>query len=1168
MLSLAAGVGGVFAGPATNEIRLVEIQGVVEVSPSATADWLLAQTNQILKPAYRLRTGANSRATMRWSDQSVIPFGPLTELEILPANGTGTESGLHLIRGIISFFHRDKPGRIRVLTRGAFAGIEGTEFVMEAAGPDAERTTLSVIDGRVRFGNDAAALILTNGEQAVATPGRAPVRTAGFIASNLLQWCLYYPGVLDLNDLPLTAEEASALTNSLASYRAGDLLAALDNYPADRKPGSDAERIYHAALLLSVGQVEQAQPNLAALTATGASEKNQRLATALRTLIAAVKRGTRPASLNRPRSTELLAASYYEQSCAGRGGSLDEALHLARQAVADSPEFGFGWERVAELEFSFGRTDRAFEALYWALTFAPRNAQALALKGFLLAAQNQTRAAITWFDRALAVDSALGNAWLGRGLCRIRDGDAAGGREDLLIAAALEPQRAALRSYLGKAFSSAGQMDRAVLEMKRAQALDPNDPTPWLYSALVKRDQNEINGAVADLEKSIDLNDNRAVYRSRFLLDEDRAVRSANLASVYRDAGMTEVSVSEAGSAVTRDYGNFSAHLFLANSYNELRDPNLINLRYESATFSEYLVANLLSPVGGSKLSPYVSQQEYSGLFERQRTGFSSESTYLSGGDWQQQASLYGWQKNTSYAADVYYRSQNGERINNDLEQRAVSVQLKQQLSQQDSVYLQAVVSDFGSGDVRQLHDQRSADSNLRANDRQVPNLFLGYHHEWAQGIHTLLLAGRLDDHFSLSTTDVTIPGVIRNSSGAVVGRVAGLLGAGNETFDALQLGGSFEAYSAELQQIAQVSRHTLVVGTRYQAGETRTESDQTRLNSGRFPPYSSGNYTAAQSAASDLTRLSFYGYDQWQVFDPLWLTIGASYDRLHYPDNVELPPVSNADRTASRISPKAGFVWTPAKDTTVRGAFTRSLGGLFYDASVRLEPVQIAGFNQAYRSLIPESVEGAVPGSKFQTFNLGFEQKFKSRTYLVLQLELLQSEVARSVGAFNFDPSGLTDATPTQLRQTLTYEERSLLLSLNQLMGRDWACGARYQISDADLKTSLPELPQTLFPDGHKRAVLHTLDLHLMFNHPSGFFAEAQALWRGQSNYHDDANLAGDNFWQFNLFTGYRFPRRRAELTVGLLNLAGQDYQLNPLNLHQELPHERTLLVSLKLNF
>src|SRR4029079_2976300 len=134
------------------------------------------------------------------------------------------------VRGIISFFHRDKPGRIRIITRGAVAGIEGTEFVLAA--DDASVTTLSVIDGRVQFTNELGGLVLTNGQQAVAEAGRAPLRTAGFIAHNLLQWAFFYPAVLDLGELPLSAEEQNVLGKSLEAYRSGDLLAALRNYPS------------------------------------------------------------------------------------------------------------------------------------------------------------------------------------------------------------------------------------------------------------------------------------------------------------------------------------------------------------------------------------------------------------------------------------------------------------------------------------------------------------------------------------------------------------------------------------------------------------------------------------------------------------------------------------------------------------------------------------------------------------------------------------------------------------------------------------------------------------------------------------------------------------------------------------------------------------------------
>ena len=47
------------------------------------------------------------------------------------------------------------------------------------------------------------------------------------------------------------------------------------------------------------------------------------------------------------------------------------------------------------------------------------------------------------------------------------------------------------------------------------QTIDPNDPTPWLYSAIELQQQNRPNEAIADLERSIDLNDNRRGERLR-----------------------------------------------------------------------------------------------------------------------------------------------------------------------------------------------------------------------------------------------------------------------------------------------------------------------------------------------------------------------------------------------------------------------------------------------------------------------------------------------------------------------------------------------------------------------------------------------------------------------------------------------------------------------------
>ena len=1156
--------------PAADEIRILEIQGTLQILAPGAAVWVKTTTPQTLGPGYRLRTGPNGRVLLRWSDQSVVPFGAMTEIEILPANQPEAQAGLRLVKGILSFFHRDKPGRIRVITRGAVAGVEGTEFVLQVETVDnVERTILSLIDGKVEFSNRQGGLVLTNMQQAVAEVGKAPVRTAGFIANNVLQWCFYYPAVLDLRDLPLTPEEQQALGDSLAAYRTGDLLAALARYPdlANRQPVSDAERVYHAAVLLSVGQVEQTEAALAALPAAGPSERLQRLANALRQLIAAVKRQPAPSTLNPQLSTELLAASYYEQSRAVRETALRGALALARQAANTSPEFGFAWARVAELEFSFGRTSRALEALNQSLALAPRNAQALALKGFLLAAQNKTREAIDSFNQAIAVDGNLGNAWLGRGLCRIRRGDRQGGREDLLVAAALEPQRAFLRSYLGKAYGDAGDTERAEHELALAKNLDSADPTAWLYSALLLQQENRINEAVDELEKSQALNDNRRLYRSKLLLDQDRAVRSANLANVYRDAGMTDWSVYEAGRAVSADYANYSAHLFLANSYDELRDPNRINLRYETPAESEYLIANLLAPVGAGLLAQSVSQQEYSKLFERDRLGVASTTEYLSRGAWVEHGAQFGTFGNSSYLFEGLYRWDPGQRPNNDFEERELRLHLKQQITPQDSLYFRAIHYDLTSGDQSQYYDQRNAFSKLRVQEEQEPVLHFGYHHEWGPGVHTLLLGGRLHDRVSVfNTLQPTF--FITTPPGGPVAQ-AELMWA------EVHYRNRLEIYTAELQQIWQQANHTTILGGRFQNGNFRSENLQTNpvvLGDiiGYFDP---AVPMADQDFRTDFQRLGFYGYHYWQILPSLQLLGGVAYDRITYPENFRAPPLSDGETEAEQLSPKAGFIWRPTGEAAIRFAYTRGLGGASIDQTFLLEPSQVAGFDQLFRSLIPGSIGIRSAGARFEAFGLALDQKIGSGTYVGVSGQLLNSADKRKLGVFEYTGVSSVFAEPSGIPESLDFTERSLLLTVNQLFQNEWSFGASYRLARADLDTDLAMVPDTAAilgfrPRQNLSAVLHQVALNGIYSHPGGFFTQFQALWYAQSNQGYAPAIPGDEFWQLNAFVGYRFPRRKLEVRLGLLNLTDQDYRLNPLTLYNELPRGRTFAARLQFSF
>lgn len=1138
--------------------QLLTVEGSVEVLPANATDWLVARTNQTLHFGDYLRTGQRSRATVRLSPLTILRVNELTTLQLQPPAAPGKTPTLNVHQGEAYFFGRDRPAEMNIQTPLVSGAIRGTEFNLAVAHDG--RTVVSLIEGRVALSNPHGQIEMTSGEQGTVEAGKAPVKSPMLEANSIIQWCLYYPGVLDPDELDLSRQEQEDLAASLAAYRAGDLLQAVALYPADRSAGSPAEKAYRAATLLSVGQVEQAQSLLTGLTSGGdQTNRPAELAIALNEVIAAVKRqpAVRP---THPRlATEWLAESYYFQA----QSRLPEALQAAQNAVAVAPDFGFAWTRLAELQLSFGRLPQALAALDQSLRLSPRDAQSLALRGFIELAQGRDRIARASFDQAIALDGALGNAWLGRGLCEIWRGRISAGRDDIQTAAVLEPQRALFRSYLGKAFSADGDNARALRELALAQQLDPNDPTAWLYRALVEQKDNQINPAVRDLEKSVKLNNNQSLFRSRLLLDQDQAVRNANLARIYQDTGpytwnkdaqVSDWSLRQASRAVDNDYANFSAHEFLANSYDALRDPNQINLRYETPWLDELFMSDLLSPVASGNLSDFSSQRQYARLFNQNHIGTSSDTEYLSRGDWLQRSSAYGNYDDVAYAVDLEYRSQNGWRDNNDARQLTVSPKFKYQLTPQDSIFFEVVDYVSAYGDLSQYYNQYGTvagqpapATEYRGNEWQSPDVYVGYNHQWSPGSQTLLLGGYLDD--KLDYSDPQAVGILALQGGAG--------GLETNTFPTTYER-RYHAFSGELQHVFETERQTMVVGTRYQYGWINSSATE-QFNTAFGPQtFSQLDYRSV------LQRYNIYGYETVKVFDPLQLTAGVAYDYLRYPDNIENAPISSGQSSIGRVSPKAGFIWTITPETFFRFAYTRSLGGLSYDNSVRLEPTEVAGFNQAFRSIIPESVAGIVPGSRFTTYGVGLDRSFKSNTYFTIQGQILDSDGSRSVGVFDAPgiipfPTGVT-AIP----QTLGYSEQSLTAALTQLLGDNWSVGERYELSRAELSEDFSGVASPQKFSGR----LQQSQLFLNYYHPIGFFGQFQAVWTGQVNDHYSPALPATGFWQFNAYVGYRFWHRTAELRLGVLNIANQDYLLNPLNLYYDLPRSRTLSASLKFYF
>jgi predicted Zn-dependent protease len=1141
--------------PQPVQIVVVSYEGSVEIQRAGSDTWIPAAINAVLQPGDRIRTGPEGRALIRTSPGNLARLRAASVLEI-KASSQRSGTLINLLRGFFHFFDRDRSAELEIQDGLASAASLGTDFAI--AVDDDGRTEVGVFDGRVLLSNRAGNLELQAGELGRALPNASPERPPGVALDSLVQWTWYFPVVVDPAELPLSADEITALDPVLAAYRRGAILEALRLWP-DGAPDSPTARILHAALRLAVGELppaawlEQASQDspaaLALRVVVDATLGQTSAATAAATAAAA----------NAPDSASLLLARSYALQAARK---LPEALTAAREARVRAPSFGPAWTREAELLFGEGRLSETDDALEQALLHAPDLPSTLTLHGFVLAGRNRTRDARSAFDAAIDAHPGFANAWLGRGLARIRNSERAGGIDDLLVAAALEPRRGMLRSYLGKGFAEAGRAEAASHELDLARDLDAADPTAWFYAALQAQTANRVNEAARLLEESKDRNDTRGLYRSQLLLDQDRAVRSANLARIYQDAGMPEVATREAIHAVEADYSNHAAHLFLANSYLGLRDPNLFSLRYDTPAYSEFLLANLLSPVGAGTLSPAVSQAEYSKLFERDGFGIVTDAEYLSRGAWTVSGAQFGNFGNSAYALEGYYRNDPGQWTNGDIEQRQIGLQWKQQLSPADSLWLRVSNFEADSGDLFPFHDPARVNSLVRLERWQSPAFTAGYHHAWRPGLHTLLLAGRVEDEIRF---------VDPLHSAMVLARFGGEPVESRNLGFRHQFANRLVQYHAEAQQIWETEQFRTIAGAagRWGSLDTRSTLDKPSEIAGVF------DEPASNSNVDDtVSRASVYAYETWTPWKPLSLTAGIAYEHQTFPVNHRTGPMLPGDESRDAWLPKAGLLWKPWQGAVLRGAYTRSLSGGGYNPVLQLEPTHVAGIIQSYRSVIPEPLGDTQAASRIDVAGLAFEQRLPSGTYVGVLAEWIESEVSAHVGAFHLDFTDTGDlldlARPGATPRTHDFRERSLTLTVDQMLGDWFTVGVVWRVQEAQLDTDLPDM-STLPPlpqDNRREAVLHQVMPRVTFNHPCGAFASLSARWMDQDNREADAGLENDPHWQIDAWIGYRLRRRQAELALGLLNALDEDYRINPLNTYAQPPRERTLAVRFGIRF
>ncbi|HEY3913480.1 MAG TPA: TonB-dependent receptor, partial [Verrucomicrobiae bacterium] len=613
---------------------------------------------------------------------------------------------------------------------------------------------------------------------------------------------------------------------------------------------------------------------------------------------------------------------------------------------------------------------------------------------------------------------------------------------------------------------------------------------------------------------------------------------------------------------------NYSAHLFLSDTYDALKDPKQANLRYQTPWEDELLLANLLAPVGAGALSQTISQQEYSKLFQADGAGIFSQTEFFSRGAWLENASQFGTIEDMSYALDAYYYTDPGWRPNNSIDNSDFSAKVKYQLDPNDTVFLEAERTELEAGDVLEHYNYNvpmtvatgthnfasDYDPTLRETEIQDPNVLAGYHRDWGTGNHTLLLYRGLQDHSTASDSDYYAPLLSTDGSFGII----------PSTYPSVySLQSTAELNSIEAQHIYESDRQSVIVGGRYQNESIQTSTVMQQQQTATPLP-------GSDNVNANFERLSIYGYYQLNLFDSLHLTAGAAYDWERFPLNISGPPLSNTEDERGRLSPKAGIDWTSPDGTRVRADYTRSMSGLLNDSSTLIEPSEIAGFNQEFRSLIPESAgRGTPPATRFETWGLGVDHKFSTGTYLDIEGQLLTSRGDQLIGAWasGEPPVPLANAN---LPQTQYFQEKDVFASVSQLIGKDLSVGARYTLTAVDLSTHVTTPSGTTIPtyyDGHENSTLNEVSLFANYELPCGFFSQFQVNWWDQENI-ASMDEPGDSFYQLNLYAGYRFMRRRAELTIGVINLNNSDYHIDPVTYFLEQAHNRTFVASFKFNF
>lgn len=1066
---------------------IVSLQGIVELRRANEVQWQQAGMDTILCAGDSIRVRTNSRAALRLRNDGMLRLDQKTSLTFPPAQTEPGKSLLDLFEGAIHIITRT-PKPFKVRTPFVNASVDGTEFYV---GLEQDTAKVVVYEGKVTASNELGSVALSDHEAAIATRDQAPRKEIIVRPADAVHWALYYPAIAD--------------------YVHGDNAAAND---VVRQTGR----------LLMTGQADEAQQ---LLMQTLKVEPNDGDVHALLAIIAVVQNekaqaleyATRAVSLNPRSATALLAQSYVQQA----HFDIEAALGSVQQALEHNAQQALTWARLAELQMSLGQLDHALEAAQQAVKLQPELAKTQTMLGFARLLQIDTRTAKEIFQRAIVLDQADPMPRLGLGIALIREGELEQGRIELEIAASLDPANSLIRSYLGKAYFEEKRYPLASTQFDLAKERDPKDPTPWFYDAIQKQTQNRPVEALRDIQKSIELNDNRAVYRSKFLLDRDEAARGSSLARIFENLGFERRAVMETAKSLSFDPANHSAHRFLSDTYANIP-------RHEAARVSELLQAQLLQPINVNPVQPHMAVadlniitntgpsspgfNEFAPLMERSKPQLVTSGILGSNGTLGDEIVFSRFNERTSISLGQFHYETKGFRTNNDQNHDIFNVFAQHALTSKLNIQAEVRTRSSDQGNLLQNFD-RPSDNPRDAQNRirrkiDEDSVRLGAKYDIAPN-QNIIASGQFNnrrsedvDPFISSTADK------------------------HSAFKA-------EAFQTEIQYQFRSHRFNALAGS----GIYRASFDQnTRgINSITGEPCCFGTLDGHSENNRD-NKTNGYIYTNLNFTPNLNATAGFSYDFYKLR---EIP--------IDRFNPKFGLQWNLTSYFRLRMAWIETIKAPLA-TNQTIEPTQVAGFNQLFDD---------INGTKSRRMGIGLDAHYKNKVLSGFEI----SNRDLSIPIFS-------DSTISKLsgqdHDFIDQKENLYYGYLYGILHKNWTVKSEVRfekLSRAPKSDELSQLDTLSMPIG-----IDYFSPQGIFANLTGTFVHQKVIRRGE------INDGVEKFFLVDASVGYRLPKRMGILSLEARNIFDETFLFQNINIQtsqsvaSRFVPMRTIFARVTLNF